>query len=106
MELQRLTLKEVAVNVAIPPNTVPVSDAVHATTKTAAANAPYQWVLRRLVLGRFLDSDKVYYPEGGGLKLTELAPNVQHVVGGSLNSLIVAMKDGIVVFDAPISEGQ
>src|SRR5262249_22402175 len=40
------------------------------------------------------------------VKLTELAPNVQHVVGGTHNSLIVAMKDGIVVFDAPISEGQ
>jgi glyoxylase-like metal-dependent hydrolase (beta-lactamase superfamily II) len=65
-----------------------------------------QWVLRRLFLGRFLDSDKIYYPEGGGLKLTELAPNVQHVVGGTHNSLIIAMKDGIVVFDAPIGEGQ
>ena len=69
-------------------------------------DAPYQWVLRRIFLGRFLDSDKVYYPENGGFKLVELAPNVQHVVGGSANNLIVAMKDGIVIFDAPVDEGQ
>jgi len=106
MEVQRLTLKEVIVNAPIPPNTFAVNDEVKAKAKTAATDAPYQWVLRRLFLGRFLDSDKVYYPEGGGLKLTELAPNVQHVVGGTHNSLIAAMKDGIVVFDAPIGEGQ
>src|SRR6516164_3131584 len=100
MEVQRLTLKEVTVNVPIAADTFAVSDEVKAKAKTAATDAPYQWVLRRLFLGRFLDSDKVYYPEGGGLKLTELAPNVQHVVGGTHNSLIVAMKDGIVVFDA------
>jgi glyoxylase-like metal-dependent hydrolase (beta-lactamase superfamily II) len=35
-----------------------------------------------------------------------LAPNVQHVVGGSANNLIVAMKDGLVIFDAPVDEGQ
>src|SRR5215813_10653822 len=106
MEVQRLTLKEVTVNAPIAADTFTVSDEVKAKAKTAATDAPYQWVLRRLFLGRFLDSDKVYYPEGGGLKLTELAPNVQHVVGGTHNSLIVAMKDGIVVFDAPIGEGQ
>jgi len=106
MEVQRLTLKEVTVNTPIAANTFAVSDDVKAKAKTAATDAPYQWVLRRLFLGRFLDSDKVFYPEGGGLKLTELAPNVQHVVGGTHNSLIVAMKDGIVVFDAPIGEGQ
>jgi glyoxylase-like metal-dependent hydrolase (beta-lactamase superfamily II) len=59
-----------------------------------------------MFLGRFLDSDKVYFPENGGFKLAELAPNVQHVVGGSANNLIVAMKDGIVIFDAPVDEGQ
>jgi glyoxylase-like metal-dependent hydrolase (beta-lactamase superfamily II) len=106
VEVQRLTLKEVTLDTPIPAGTFAVSDDVRAKAKTAATDAPYQWVLRRLFLGRFLDSDKVYYPEGGGLKLTELAPNVQHVVGGTHNSLIVAMKDGIVVFDAPISEGQ
>ena len=72
----------------------------------AATDAPYQWVLRRMFLGRFLDSDKVYFPENGGFKLVELAPNVQHVQGGAANNLIVAMKDGLVIFDAPVDEGQ
>ena len=67
---------------------------------------PYQVGARRLVLGRLLDSDAVYFPPGGGFKLVELAPNVQHVVGGSANNLIVAMRDGLVIFDAPVNEGQ
>jgi glyoxylase-like metal-dependent hydrolase (beta-lactamase superfamily II) len=55
---------------------------------------------------RFLDSDNVIFPAGGGLKLVELAPNVQHVQGGTANNLIVAMKDHLIVFDAPYGELQ
>jgi glyoxylase-like metal-dependent hydrolase (beta-lactamase superfamily II) len=106
MEVQRLTLKEVSTNAAIAANTFPTETFKVAAAATAATDAPYQWVLRRMFLGRFLDSDKVYYPEGGGFKLVELAPNVQHVQGGSANNLIVAMKDGLVIFDAPVDEGQ
>jgi len=106
VEVQRLTLKEVAIDAPIPANTFAVNDEVKAKAKTAATDAPYQWVLRRLFLGRFVDSDKIYFPENGGFKLSELAPNVQHVVGGSHNNLIVAMKDGIVIFDAPADDGQ
>jgi len=80
---------------------------VRAKAKAAAtSDVPYQWVLRRIFLGRFLDSDQVVVPVGGSLKMVELSPNVQQVVGGSANNLIVAMKDGIVVFDAPISDLQ
>jgi hypothetical protein len=100
VEVQRLTIKEVTVDAPIPADTFAVNDDVKAKAKTAAAEAPYQWVLRRMFLGRFLDSDKVYFPEGGGFRLSELAPNVQHVVGGGANNLIVAMKDGIVIVDA------
>ena len=106
MEVQRLTLKSVTVDAPIPADTFAVADDVKAKAKTAAKEAPYQWVLRRMFLGRFLDSDKIYHPEGGGFRLVELAPNVQHVVGGSANTLIVAMKDGIVIFDAPVDQGQ
>ena len=49
---------------------------------------------------------RVIYPDGGGFKLVELAPNVQHVQGGSANNLIVAMKDYLVIFDAPYGELQ
>ena len=88
------------------PDTFAVSEEVKAKAKTAASEAPHQWVLRRIFLGRFLDSDKIYYPENGGFKLVELSPNVQHVVGGSANNLIVATKDGIVIVDAPVDNGQ
>jgi len=106
-EVQRLTLKQVALNTTLPADTFAVTDEAKAKAKPpATANVPYQWVLRRIFLARFLDSDKVYFPEGGGFKLVELAPNVQHVVGGGANNLIVAMKDGLVIFDAPVDEGQ
>jgi glyoxylase-like metal-dependent hydrolase (beta-lactamase superfamily II) len=106
MEVQRVTLKEIATNVTLAANTFPVGESFKLAASQAASDVPYQWVLRRMFLGRFLDSDKVYYPEGGGFRLVELAPNVQHVQGGGANNLIVAMKDGLVVFDAPVDNGQ
>jgi hypothetical protein len=107
IEVQRLTYKEVTPNPTIAPESFAVSDEVRAKAKAAAtSDVPYQWVLRRIFLGRFLDSDQVVVPVGGSLKMVELSPNVQQVVGGSANNLIVAMKDGIVVFDAPISDLQ
>ena len=106
MEVQRLTLKEVTTDAPIPANTFAVADDIKAKAKAPAADAPYQWMLRRTFLGRLTDSDKIYFPENGSFKLVELAPNVQHVVGGSANNLIVAMKDGLVIFDAPVDEGQ
>ena len=105
-EVQRLSVKQVTYDAPIAADTFAVSEDVKAKASPPAADAPYQWVLRRIFLGRFLDSDKVYFPEGGGFKLSELAPNVQHVVGGTANNLIVAMKDGLVIFDAPVDEGQ
>jgi glyoxylase-like metal-dependent hydrolase (beta-lactamase superfamily II) len=106
-EVQRLTYKDVSVNPAIGPETFAVSEDVKAKARTAAtSDVPYQWVLRRMFLGRFLDSDQISVPPGGSHRLSELAPNVQQVVGGAANNLVVAMKDGIVVFDAPISDVQ
>jgi glyoxylase-like metal-dependent hydrolase (beta-lactamase superfamily II) len=107
MEVEHTTFKEIAANVPIAPAAFAVSDAVKAAAKPpATANVPYQWVLRRIFLGRFTDSDAIYFPPGGSFKLVELAPNVQHVQGGGANNLIVNMKDGLAVFDAPTDEGQ
>jgi glyoxylase-like metal-dependent hydrolase (beta-lactamase superfamily II) len=106
VEIANVTYKEVTPNPTIASDAFAVSDAIKASAKTPAANPPYQWVIRRVFLGLFVDSDGVFVPPGGSLKLVELAPNVQQVVGGSHNNLIVALKDGLVVFDAPISEGQ
>jgi glyoxylase-like metal-dependent hydrolase (beta-lactamase superfamily II) len=107
MEVQRLTLTDVALNAPIAPATFAIPDAVKAAAKPpATGNVPYQWVLRRIFLGRFTDSDAIYFPPGGSFKLVELAPNVQMVQGGGANNLIVNMKDGLAVFDAPTDEGQ
>jgi len=107
MEVQHITWKEVTPNATIAPATFAIPDAVKAAAKPAAtSNVPYQWVIRRLFLGRFTDSDAIYFPPSGSFKLVELAPNVQMVQGGGANNLIVNMKDGLAVVDAPTDEGQ
>jgi glyoxylase-like metal-dependent hydrolase (beta-lactamase superfamily II) len=107
IEVQRINYKDVTVNPTITPATFAIPDAVKAAAKPAATgNVPYQWVARRIFLARFTDSDKVYFPENGSFKLVELSPNVQMVQGGGANNLIVNMKDGLAVVDAPVDEGQ
>jgi glyoxylase-like metal-dependent hydrolase (beta-lactamase superfamily II) len=107
MEVQRLAFKEITANTEIAPATFAIPDAVKAAAKPAAtSNVPYQWVVRRLFLGRFTDSDKIYFGDNGSFKLVELSPNVQMVQGGGANNLIVNMKDGLAVVDAPTDEGQ
>lgn len=105
VEVAHFTEKDVSVNAPMLANASTVPDSVK-NAKEPAADAPYQWVIRRIYLTRFLDSDDVIHPSGGALKLVELAPNVQHVQGGTANNLIVAMKDHLVVFDAPYGEKQ
>ena len=76
--------------------------------KPAAGAVPYQWVIRRQFIGTYLDSDNPSFDtrvSGGGLRLAQIAPGVQHVVGGSHHSMLVEMKDHLVVFDAPVSDG-
>jgi hypothetical protein len=107
MEVQHIAFKEITANVPVDSNAFAVPEAVkEAAKKPAPAAVPYQWVLRRIFLGRFTDSDAIYFPPGGSFKVVELAPNVQHVQGGGANNLIVNLKDGIAVFDAPTDEGQ
>lgn len=67
-----------------------------------------QWPIRRQFIGTYLDSDNVSVDTrgGGALRLTELAPGVQLQQGGSHNSLIVEMRDYLIVFDAPVTDGQ
>jgi hypothetical protein len=106
MQVQRLAYASVAANPAVPADALAVADQYKVASASAPTDVPYQWVLRRIFLGRFTDSDKVVVPANGSLKLTELAPNVQQVVGGGANNLIVAMNDGLVIFDAPCCETQ
>ena len=107
VEVAHLALKDATANPTLAADMFNVPDAVKSAAKAPATGAvPYQWVTRRLFLMRFLDSDSVIFPPGGGLKLVELAPNVQHVEGGTANHLIVNMKDGILIVDAPYGEVQ
>ena len=79
-----------------------------AARKPAVGQVPYQWILKRQFIGAYLDSEQPSYDtqSSPGLRLHELAPGIQHVVGGSHNSLIVEMKDHVIVFDAPVSDWQ
>ncbi|CAN7720635.1 MBL fold metallo-hydrolase [Variovorax sp. LjRoot175] len=69
-----------------------------------------QWPIRRQFIGTYLDSDNISFDSragtDAGLRFTELAPGVQHQVGGSHNSLIVEMRDHLIVVDAPVTDGQ
>ena len=109
LPIERVTYTEAAANGALPASLFAVPDQIRAATKPAAREpVPYQWVIRRVNSGFFNDSDMVTYDPATskGLELKELAPNIQHVIGGTHNSLIVAMKDYLVVVDAPINEDE
>jgi len=102
-------LSEITVNTPIPADRLAIPGPFLATArKPATGTVPYQWVIRRQFIGVYLDSDQPSYDTQGspGLRLQELAPGIQHVVGGSHNSLIVEMKDYVIVFDAPVSDWQ
>lgn len=71
----------------------------------AAENTPFQWILRRLAGGFYLDSDALHMDEGDTLALTDVGPNISLVTGGTHNALIVATNDSLVVFDAPGDDG-
>ena len=100
---------EVALNGAVAPDRLQIPAAFReGAAAPATRNVPYQWVLRRQFIGLYLDSDVPSFDRRatGSLRLVELGPGIQHVVGGSHNSLVVEMKDSLVVFDAPVSDWQ
>ena len=85
--------------------TVPVAVRGKAPPPAALNKTPYQWVIRRLATGFYLDSDAQYADDGKSLQLVDVAPNISHVTGGSHNTLIVATNDYLVAFDAPGDDG-
>jgi len=104
-----IKITDVSVNAPLPTDRFEIPAALQGTApKPASGNVPYQWVLRRQFIGTYLDSDNPSFDTRAtdGLKLTEVAPGVQHAVGGSHNSLIVELGDALAVFDAPVSDGQ
>lgn len=105
--VQEMKITEGKVNAPIAAGRLTIPAAFTAgAPKPAAGPVPYQWVIRRQFIGTYLDSDVPSYDTRAtsGLRFVELAPGVQHVVGGSHHSLIVEMRDHLIVFDAPVSD--
>jgi glyoxylase-like metal-dependent hydrolase (beta-lactamase superfamily II) len=102
-----VTLEQVRINESLPADTfaAPPQLAGHAPKAAAAETTPFQWVIRRLASGFYLDSDALHMEEGSTLALTDVGPNISLVTGGSHNALIVATNDSLVVFDAPGDDG-
>jgi glyoxylase-like metal-dependent hydrolase (beta-lactamase superfamily II) len=69
------------------------------------ADTPYQWILRRLASGFYLDADALYSDDGASIQLTDVAPNMSLATGGSHNTLIVATPQYLVAFDSPGDDG-
>jgi glyoxylase-like metal-dependent hydrolase (beta-lactamase superfamily II) len=104
-----INITDVSVNPPLPANHFEVPAALQAAApRPASGGVPYQWVLRRQFIGTYLDSDHPSFDTRAtaGLQLVEVAPGVQHAVGGTHHSLIVELRDALVVFDAPGSDGQ
>jgi glyoxylase-like metal-dependent hydrolase (beta-lactamase superfamily II) len=101
------TITERTVNNQLPADafTVPAAIRGRAPAPAALARTPNQWILRRLSSGFYLDSDALYTDDGKSLQLTDVAPNISQVTGGSHNALVVATNDYLVVFDAPGDDG-
>jgi glyoxylase-like metal-dependent hydrolase (beta-lactamase superfamily II) len=103
----KVTYTDVKANPAITADAFTPTDAVKSAAKgPATGEVPYQWVLRRIALGRYLDADTLFYPPNAPPKVVDLGPNTAQVVTGTANSLAVNMKDGLAVFDAPMGEAQ
>ena len=101
-----ITLTQVGVNASFASDRLGIPDEFQNGPKPATGYVPYQWVIRRQFIGVYLDSDVPSFDTRAstGLRLVELAPGVQHVVGGSHHSLLVEMKDHLIVYDAPVSD--
>ncbi len=104
-----IALTEFKTNVPVAADrfSIPAAAAAKAA-KPATGTVPYQWVLRRQFIGTYLDSDQPSYdPDtSAGLRLADLGPGIEQVTGGTHNSLIVEMRDHLIVFDAPVSDAQ
>ena len=107
VQIARLTYTSVVPNPTFAPEMFALPEDIKGTARPpATGSVAYQPLLRQLFAGRNVEEESASAPGVGRLRLVELAPDVQQVVGGEQNSLIVAMKDGIVIFDAPVDEGQ
>ncbi len=107
--ITEVKLTEVTVNPSVQASRFDVpAELKTGAAKPATGNVPYQWILRRQFIGTYMDSDNVSFDTRAtsSLRLNEIAPGVQHQAGGTHHSLIVEMSDYLIVFDAPVTDGQ
>lgn len=105
--IAEITITEGRINAPVAAERLTIPGAFKAgAPPPATGSVPYQWVIRRQFIGTYLDSDVPSYDTRAtsGLRLVQLAPGVQHVVGGTHHSLLVEMRDHLIVFDAPVSD--
>lgn len=102
-----LTVDQVTLDENVPADAFEAPAALKGQAKgpAAAEATPFQWVLRRLASGFYLDADALHMDDGSTLALTDVGPNISMVTGGSHNVLIVATNDSLVLFDAPGDDG-
>lgn len=100
------TIDEITLNPSLAKDLFEIPAVLRAGAQPPAIHdVEYQWIFRRMLAGGLLDTEQLGFdPRDGGLKLVEIAPGVQHVVGGNPNNMLVEMKDYLVVFDAPTNE--
>jgi glyoxylase-like metal-dependent hydrolase (beta-lactamase superfamily II) len=104
-----IRLTDVATNAAVAAGHFEPPAAIKAgAARPATGTVPHQWIIRRQIIGTYMDSEQVSYDARGstGLRLNEIAPGVQHVVGGTHNSMLVEMSDYLIAFDAPVTDWQ
>lgn len=102
-------ITESKVNAPLAADRLVIPDAYLTGARGAATgDVPYQWIIRRQFIGVYMDSEQPSYDTKAspGLRFVELGPGVQHQVGGTHHSLVVEMKDHVVVYDAPVSDWQ
>jgi glyoxylase-like metal-dependent hydrolase (beta-lactamase superfamily II) len=98
-----LAYSEITPNAPIAPQAFTVSDATKQAAKPpASGDIPWQAMLVSMNFGRYNDlAEEQNAGQPVQAKLVELAPNVSQILGRSHNSLVVAMRHYLVVFDAP-----
>jgi len=104
-----IKVDDIRINARVGADRFAIPAAVRAgAPKPATGNMHYQWVLRRQIIGTYIDSETTAFDAQAiaSLRFTELAPGVQHQAAGSAHSLIVEMRDYLVVFDAPTTDWQ
>jgi glyoxylase-like metal-dependent hydrolase (beta-lactamase superfamily II) len=108
MRIAEIVHEEVRVEAPAPTAFDVPPELLASAPRPATGEVPWQWVLRRQHIGVYLDSDRVHYDPAAspGLRLVDVAPGVAQVQGGSHNSLIVDLGDGLAVLDAPIDDAQ